>query len=146
MGYGYIKPSTLCEEQLLAVVQFVEKPDAETAKQYVEQGYLWNSGMFLMRADRYLFTLKIYRNDIHTACEKAMADVQRGMDFIRIDAVAFAACPDESIDSAVMEPLSAVKNDYPSVVVASLDAGWSDVGSWSHSGKLPIRMSRAMRC
>lgn len=135
-GYGYIKPSALCNEQFLAVDQFVEKPDAETAKQYVEQGYLWNSGIFVMRADRYLSTLKTFRNDIFIACEKAMANIQKDMDFIRIDTEAFAACPDESIDYAVIEPLASVNEsnhigDSPAVLVAPLDAGWIDIGSWS---------------
>jgi mannose-1-phosphate guanylyltransferase len=139
-GYGYIKSSPLCENQLLAVEQFVEKPDAKTAESYLCENadsnkWLWNSGMFLIRADSYLSALKTYRNDIYTACEKAMANVQQDMDFIRIDAKAFAACPDESIDYAVMEPLSSgresVQGNGPSVVVAPLDAGWSDVGSWS---------------
>lgn len=135
-GYGYIKSSTLENEQFLAVEQFVEKPDTKTAKQYVEQGYLWNSGMFLMRADCYLSALKTYRKDIFIACEKAMANTQQDMDFIRIDVEAFTACPDESIDYAVMEPLASVnepnlKGDGPAVVVAPLDAGWSDIGSWS---------------
>jgi mannose-1-phosphate guanylyltransferase len=120
-GYGYIKAADGC------VSEFVEKPDAETAAKYVADGYLWNSGMFLMRADRYLDELKNLRADIYEACIKSMAATQQDLDFVRIDKEAFEACPDESVDYAVMEPLAA-KGE---VVVAPLDAGWSDVGSWS---------------
>ncbi|MBL4796427.1 MAG: mannose-1-phosphate guanylyltransferase/mannose-6-phosphate isomerase [Oleispira sp.] len=124
-GYGYIKASG--QGDLKTVSQFVEKPDAETAAQYVADGYLWNSGMFLIRADRYLQELKNFRTDIYDACIKSMAATQQDLDFVRVDVEAFSACPDESVDYAVMEPLAA-KGE---VVVAPLDAGWSDVGSWS---------------
>jgi len=120
-GYGYIKAENGC------VSEFVEKPDAETAANYVADGYLWNSGMFLIRADRYLEELKNFRSDIYDACVKSMATTQQDLDFVRLDVAAFEACPDESVDYAVMEPL-ARKGE---VVVAALDAGWSDVGSWS---------------
>ncbi|MEY8199077.1 MAG: sugar phosphate nucleotidyltransferase, partial [Colwellia sp.] len=105
IGYGYIKPleSTTA---IKVVGEFVEKPDVKTATKYVEQGYLWNSGMFLIRADRYLQELKNLRPDIYNACEKAMSHTQQDMDFIRVDTAAFEACPDESIDYAVMEPLA----------------------------------------
>jgi len=83
--------------------------------------------MFLVRADRYLQELKNLRPDIYSACEKAMSHTQQDMDFVRVDKAAFEACPDESIDYAVMEPLAKTEQ----VVVAPLDAGWSDVGSWS---------------
>lgn len=124
-GYGYIKRTGT--DAISAVEQFVEKPDLATATRYMEEGYLWNSGMFLIRADRYLEELKTYRPDILEACEKAMATTAADMDFIRVDKAAFEACADESIDYAVMEPLS----QTGSVVVSSLDAGWNDVGSWS---------------
>ena len=124
-GYGYIKRSS--SAGLASVEQFVEKPDAVTAQKYLEDGYLWNSGMFMIRADRYLDELKEYRPDIYLACEKAMAETAQDLDFIRVNKEAFEACPDESIDYAVMEPLSATGN----VVVTPLDAGWNDVGSWS---------------
>jgi mannose-1-phosphate guanylyltransferase len=124
-GYGYIKADGANTTK--TVSEFVEKPDAETAAKYVADGYLWNSGMFLIRADRYLEELKNCRADIYDACVKSMANTQQDLDFVRIDKAAFEACPDESVDYAVMEPLAA-KGE---VVVAALDAGWSDVGSWS---------------
>jgi mannose-1-phosphate guanylyltransferase len=124
-GYGYIKADGANTTK--TVSEFVEKPDAETAAKYVADGYLWNSGMFLIRADRYLDELKNCRADIYDACVKSMANTQHDLDFVRIDKEAFEVCPDESVDYAVMEPLAA-KGE---VVVAPLDAGWSDVGSWS---------------
>jgi mannose-1-phosphate guanylyltransferase len=124
-GYGYIKADGTNTTK--TVSEFVEKPDAETAAKYVADGYLWNSGMFLIRADRYLEELQNCRADIYDACVKSMASTQQDLDFVRINKEAFEACPDESIDYAVMEPLAA-KGE---VIVAPLDAGWSDVGSWS---------------
>lgn len=125
-GYGYIQAAS-DGIGVNVVSQFVEKPDAETAAKYVADGYLWNSGMFLIRADRYLEELKNFRADIYDACIQSMATTQQDLDFVRVDVEAFEACPDESVDYAVMEPLAA-KGE---VVVAPLDAGWNDVGSWS---------------
>uniref|UniRef100_UPI0035678D07 mannose-1-phosphate guanylyltransferase/mannose-6-phosphate isomerase n=1 Tax=Amphritea sp. TaxID=1872502 RepID=UPI0035678D07 len=136
-GYGYIRADAegrTSEDQeceAYPVAEFVEKPDLETAQSYLDEGgYYWNSGMFMFRADRYLEELGKFRPDILDACQKAMLDISTDMDFVRVDAEAFAACPDESVDYAVMEPLcSAAGSD--SVVVLPLDAGWSDVGSWT---------------
>lgn len=137
-GYGYIQVGEQLTPGIAAVNAFVEKPDQATAQRYLdeetalnaEQGshkWLWNSGMFMIRADRYLEELKEYRPDIYRSCEQAMTETTQDLDFIRINSKAFASCPEESIDYAVMEPLSASGH----VVVTSLDAGWSDVGSWS---------------
>ncbi|WP_422411568.1 MULTISPECIES: mannose-1-phosphate guanylyltransferase/mannose-6-phosphate isomerase [unclassified Endozoicomonas] len=127
-GYGYIKASktlTGNSEQVSPVDNFVEKPDLETAQDYLASGdYYWNSGMFLFKASRYLEELNKYRPDILQACEKAMAAESADLDFVRLDEAAFHACPDESIDYAVMEKTT-------DSVVVPLDAGWSDVGSWS---------------
>ncbi|MEH6345153.1 MAG: mannose-1-phosphate guanylyltransferase/mannose-6-phosphate isomerase [Bermanella sp.] len=127
-GYGYIK-SKSGDANLRLVEQFVEKPDAETAQLYIDQGYLWNSGMFMVRADRYLDELKKYHPNIFNVCSKAMMNSQQDMDFVRVDKAVFETCPDESIDFAIMEPLS--NENKGSIVMAALDAGWSDVGSWS---------------
>ncbi len=125
-GYGYIKASG-SHLEVSVVQEFVEKPNVEIATGYVESGYLWNSGMFLVRADRYLQELNNFRSDIFQACEMAMANTQQDLDFLRVDCAAFKSCPDESIDYAVMEPLAKTGQ----VVVAPLSAGWNDVGSWS---------------
>ena len=123
-GYGYIKSGAESGEGFL-VDAFKEKPDQVTAKTYLEQGgYYWNSGMFLFKASRYLEELKAYRPDIFSACSKAVADVVPDLDFIRVDLEAFAASPDDSIDYAVME-------NTTDAVVVPMDAGWSDIGSWS---------------
>jgi mannose-1-phosphate guanylyltransferase/mannose-6-phosphate isomerase len=124
-GYGYIHRGAECGVGSFSVSRFVEKPDAKTAQSYLEDGgYYWNSGMFLFAADVYLNELKVFRPDIYAACEKAYLGKTRDVDFLRVDADAFKACPDESIDYAVME-----KTDK--AVVVPLSAGWSDVGAWS---------------
>jgi mannose-1-phosphate guanylyltransferase len=134
-GYGYIKrgelvsddtvPQVQHDKESFTVSEFVEKPDAKTAERYVDCGdYYWNSGMFLFKASRYLEELKAHRPDIYQACEKAMADIQSDADFVRVNKEAFEACPDESVDYAVMEKTS-------EAVVVPMDCGWSDVGSWS---------------
>lgn len=129
-GYGYIRMGESLNNELHAVQEFVEKPDHNTAKHYVESGnYLWNSGIFMLRADRYLEELHKYQPEIYAACQAATQNAVSDQDFIRVCADAFAACPDDSIDYAIMEQLCSQANDQ--VVVAPLDVGWSDVGSWS---------------
>lgn len=131
-GYGYIRRGNVMHQQTagveaiaFSVAQFVEKPDMASAQSYVASGeYYWNSGMFMFRAARYLEELKKFRPDILDACEKAMANVDPDLDFVRVDETSFLACPDESIDYAVMEKTA-------DAVVVPMDAGWSDVGSWS---------------
>ncbi|MCF7455151.1 mannose-1-phosphate guanylyltransferase/mannose-6-phosphate isomerase [Vibrio sp. F13] len=123
-GYGYIKQGHPCGSAY-HVDQFVEKPNLETAKLYLASGeYYWNSGMFLFKASRYLEELKAFRPDILEACEAAMHGARNDLDFIRLDEDAFCACPDESVDYAVMEQTN-------SALVVPMDAGWSDVGSFS---------------
>ncbi len=124
-GYGYIKKGTEKTTNTFDVAQFVEKPNQNVADEYLASGdYLWNSGMFLFKASRYLEELAKYRADILENCQQAMADVELDLDFLRPNKDAFLACASESIDYAVME-----KTD--SAVVIPLDAGWSDVGSYS---------------
>ncbi|GAB3376429.1 mannose-1-phosphate guanyltransferase [Spongiibacter taiwanensis] len=124
-GYGYIQRGVSLDGGAFVVSRFVEKPDLQTAQTYVDEGeYYWNSGMFLFSAQVYLDELKQHRPDIYAACEKAYAGKTRDADFLRLDKEAFAACPDDSIDYAVME-----KTDKAAVV--PMDAGWSDVGAWS---------------
>ena len=124
-GYGYILRGAQQDGSGYAVAQFVEKPNLETARHYLECGeYYWNSGMFLFRASRYLQELQRFRPDIYSACEQALGNPSCDMDFVRVDKAAFLACPDESVDYAVME-------NTQDAVVVPLDAGWSDVGSWS---------------
>ena len=122
-GYGYIKASA--GEGACPVEQFVEKPDLETAKQYVAAGtYYWNSGMFLFKASRYLEELGRLQPQMLAACKAAFERAKRDEDFVRLDKDAFAACPSDSIDYAVMEKTEAA-------MVVPLDADWNDVGSWA---------------
>ena len=124
-GYGYIKRGASAGEGAFKVAAFVEKPNASVAEGYVASGdYDWNSGMFLFRASQYLAELQTHRPDILAACQKAMLAPQADMDFVRVDAEAFKACADESIDYAVMEKTDAA-------VVVPMDAGWSDVGAFA---------------
>ncbi|WP_259364691.1 MULTISPECIES: mannose-1-phosphate guanylyltransferase/mannose-6-phosphate isomerase [unclassified Colwellia] len=124
-GFGYIKQGQKLDEFGYVVDKFVEKPNAHLAEEFVAAGvYLWNSGMFMFKASRYLEELKKYKQQIFTQCKEAMADINLDMDFIRPSKSAFLACEDESIDYAVME-------NTDSAVVVPLDAGWSDVGSYS---------------
>ena len=124
-GYGYVERGQALNGGGFTVRQFVEKPDLATAKSYIEQGdYFWNSGMFMFKASCYLEELARHRPDIFEACKKAFAKGSQDMNFVRIDADIFSSCPDESIDYAVME-----KTDH--AVMVPLDAGWSDIGSWS---------------
>ncbi|HEX6996381.1 MAG TPA: sugar phosphate nucleotidyltransferase [Gammaproteobacteria bacterium] len=124
-GYGYIRKGARGEEAAAwyRLDQFVEKPDLPTAEHYVKSGeYLWNSGMFLFSARRYLEELRSHAPDIASACERAADEAVVDGDFTRLGR-AFLASPSDSIDYAVMEKTR-------SAAVVPLDAGWSDVGSW----------------
>ncbi|MEW6990621.1 mannose-1-phosphate guanylyltransferase/mannose-6-phosphate isomerase [Colwelliaceae bacterium 6441] len=124
-GYGYIKYDKDADSSFTSVIKFVEKPDLATAETYLSSGeYLWNSGMFLFKASRYLEELEKYHPSILEQTKKAMVGVEPDLDFLRPNKEAFLQCDDESIDYAVME-----KTD--SAVVIPLDAGWNDVGSYS---------------
>jgi mannose-1-phosphate guanylyltransferase/mannose-6-phosphate isomerase len=127
-GFGYIQaeqPAHGVGDGVRKVLRFVEKPDAATAQAYLDAGgYYWNSGMFLFRASRYLEEVARLRPDILAATRAAFDAATRDGDFIRLDADAFAACPADSIDYAVMERTDAA-------MVLPVDIGWNDVGSWS---------------
>ena len=123
-GYGYIKAGNVLNVGF-EVAEFVEKPELETAKQYVESGdFFWNSGMFMFKASRYIEELGKYHPEMLEICRRAIETEAPDLDFIRVDSEIFSACPDDSIDYAVME-----KTD--SAAMVPLDAGWSDVGSWT---------------
>ncbi len=137
-GYGYIRRGALRETSphspasalnpapdIYDVREFVEKPDLATAEKYLASGdYYWNSGMFFFKASVYLAELEKAAPEMLAACRKAWKGRAADLDFTRLDAEAFASCPSDSIDYAVME-----KTDR--AVVIPLDAGWSDVGSWA---------------
>lgn len=124
-GYGYIQRGPSLGDKGFEVERFIEKPDHETAESYVASGeFFWNSGMFLFRASRYLEELDRYAPEVLAACRQALGEGQQDLDFLRVDMNTFAACPEVSIDYAVMEKTE-------SAAMVSLDAGWSDIGSWS---------------
>jgi mannose-1-phosphate guanylyltransferase/mannose-6-phosphate isomerase len=117
-GYGYIR------SQGEFLEAFVEKPDAATAAQYLASGeYLWNAGIFAVKASVWLDAIAEFRPDIFKACERAYRQGKRDGAFYRVDPAAFAECPSDSIDYAVMEKTT-------HAMVVRLDAGWSDVGAW----------------
>ncbi len=123
-GYGYIRRGGGAGPAF-PIAEFVEKPDAARAAQYLASGdYLWNSGMFLFGARRYLDELARYAPAMLEATTAALGAATRDLDFLRLPAAEFARCPSDSIDYAVMEKTK-------DAVVVALDAGWSDVGSWS---------------
>ena len=117
-GYGYIRANAQYVEQ------FVEKPDAAKAREYFDSGqYLWNAGIFAVRASVWIDAIGSFRPEILKACERAYRQGKRDGAFLRVDPAAFAECPADSIDYAVMERVS-------DAMVVRLEAGWSDVGAW----------------
>ncbi len=139
-GYGYIQrgaayvAAPASADPAHQIARFVEKPDLATATAYLETGeYLWNSGLFMMRASVWLGTLAACRPDIMAACQGAWDQGAVDGEFIRVGKEDFAACPSDSIDYAVMERIAgkhASAQALPAAVVIGLSAGWSDVGAW----------------
>ena len=128
-GFGYLRKGEPIGDAF-RLAAFVEKPDEQTARRYLESGsYLWNSGIFMLRAQRWLELIGRYRADILGACRTAHGGGARDLDFFRADVAAFRACPSESIDYAVMEPYAAEAGADARVI--PLEAGWSDVGAWA---------------
>jgi mannose-1-phosphate guanylyltransferase / mannose-6-phosphate isomerase len=130
-GYGYIRAGKALNDGSVCFIDaFVEKPDAATAQQYFEsKQYLWNAGIFAVRASVWIDAIGGFRKDILAACERAYRHGKRDGAFLRVDPGAFEGCPADSIDYAVMERISQ-KPSSPEAVVVRLDAGWSDVGAW----------------
>jgi mannose-1-phosphate guanylyltransferase/mannose-6-phosphate isomerase len=131
-GYGYIRRGAPYGEGGYQVARFVEKPNAELAAQYLASGdYLWNAGIFAIKASVWLAKIRQMQPAMAAACQSAYDARQQDHDFQRPDATAFAACPADSIDYAVMEPLAAEEPNSGEVVVVPLEARWSDVGAWN---------------
>jgi len=147
-GYGYIKASshpelvsksqpdndtlvgrTSLRQNYFNVEKFVEKPNLQTAQQYIESGdYYWNSGMFVFKAAVYLNALQQTNPKIIECCQQALDKAQTDLDFIRIDKTSFEQSPDDSIDYALMEGAAETANN---VVVVPMNANWNDLGSWN---------------
>ncbi len=141
-GFGYIRKGERIEESRsgketstpFRIAAFVEKPDRATAEHMLEtEEYLWNSGIFIMRASVWLEQLEIHRSDIAEACKDAFERGTTDGDFFRPDPELFKACPSDSIDYAVMEKMGAngAFHSNTESVVLPLDVGWSDLGEWS---------------
>jgi mannose-1-phosphate guanylyltransferase/mannose-6-phosphate isomerase len=138
-GYGYIQSGAAFADAAgsgaRVIARFVEKPDLATAQAYLADGsYLWNSGLFMMRASSWLAAMKLCRADILSACQSAWSQGKTDGEFVRVDKDAFTQCPSDSIDYAVMERIAGASHttagNLPPGVVLPLSAGWSDVGAW----------------
>jgi mannose-1-phosphate guanylyltransferase/mannose-6-phosphate isomerase len=125
-GYGYIqRGDALAGTTARQVARFVEKPDAATAQRFLASGdHFWNSGMFLFSARQFVEELEQYRPDMLAACRRALEGGEHDLDFCRLDKAAFADCPSDSIDYALMERT-------PNAAVVPAEIGWNDIGAWS---------------
>lgn len=124
-GYGYIKTGEPLMDGVRKVAQFVEKPDAETAAQYVANGqYYWNAGIFLFKAQRYVEELERLHPEMAKLCKQAVEKQHKDLDFVRLDETAFNAIKGDSIDYAIMEQTDSA------AVVPVTDIGWSDIGAF----------------
>ena len=124
-GYGYIKVGATIADGAHEVGEFVEKPQSDVARRYLESGnYLWNSGMFLLPARLFLSELERHAPDVLKACRAALSGARRDLDFLRLAEKPFASSPSISIDYAVME-----KTARAAVVSATFD--WNDIGSFA---------------
>ena len=139
IGYGYIQYGERLPDRAdpasYRIKSFTEKPVRDVAEKYLAAGnYLWNSGIFMMKASVWCEALKRFHPDIHAACHQACAQGARDNQFYRLHKESFLACRSDSIDYAVMERLAGEKN--ANIAVIAMDAGWSDVGAWSAAWSL----------
>jgi mannose-1-phosphate guanylyltransferase/mannose-6-phosphate isomerase len=139
-GYGYIRHGDL-RAGAACIEEFIEKPDQARAASFLQAGgYLWNSGMFVFSARTYLRELQRQAPKIAGSVAVACSNIRSDGQFSRVDRSAFEACPSDSIDYAIMEGAE-------SGMVVPLDAGWSDVGSWSslHAALTPDSNGNSLR-
>ncbi|MFZ6846085.1 mannose-1-phosphate guanylyltransferase/mannose-6-phosphate isomerase [Undibacterium sp. RuTC16W] len=131
-GYGYIQVGDALPDSVTRSLRaFVEKPALETAQQYLQEGnYLWNSGIFMLRASVWLKAIAHLNPAMYDACKRSMQEAKVDCDFVRVDKDLFLSCPSDSIDYAVMEKLPASPDLGIPGCVVPFDAGWSDVGAW----------------
>lgn len=124
-GYGYLRAGKALDERLTQLSAFIEKPDRKSAESYLASGqYFWNSGMFLFRCSQLLDEIALHQPQLREACEQAISRATTDQDFVRLDADAYLKNPDISIDHALMEPTA-------SAAMVPIEAGWTDIGSWS---------------
>ena len=124
-GYGYLCVDENSTRQIRRLNGFVEKPDQSTAQTYFSSGHhFWNSGMFLFRCSQLIDEVAQHAPQVLQACEQAVDGIKNDNDFLRLDAHAYAKSPDIAIDYALMEHTR-------HAAMVKLEAGWSDIGSWS---------------
>ncbi|MBS0313634.1 MAG: mannose-1-phosphate guanylyltransferase/mannose-6-phosphate isomerase [Burkholderiales bacterium] len=144
-GYGYLKVGATSgfDPGAFALDSFVEKPPLERAREYVADGrFLWNSGLFVVRASVWLRALRELEPAMLAACEAALDAAQRADHDVLPSPGAFAACPANSIDYAVMEKLAVTPGLGIRGVVVPLDAGWSDIGAWDSAWAIAAKDER----
>jgi mannose-1-phosphate guanylyltransferase/mannose-6-phosphate isomerase len=125
-GYGYIEKANVIDKNSFLVKKFVEKPNLEKAKEFMNSGnFYWNSGIFMFSAAQYLDTIKKYENDMLVNCQKSYNNAVKDLDFIRLYEKSFTKCKDISVDYAVME-----RSDNIAVVPMN-NIGWNDIGNWT---------------
>lgn len=124
-GYGYIRRGTPMDASAFKVAEFIEKPPRAKAEEYLAAGgFDWNAGLFLFKASRLIEEIGLFRPDVLGACQAAMNKASQDLDFFRVDAEAFARCPEVSVDYAVMEKTQRA-------VVVPMEVGWNDIGAFS---------------
>jgi mannose-1-phosphate guanylyltransferase/mannose-6-phosphate isomerase len=130
--YGYIRAGAAIGPDIFAIEQFVEKPDKTKAQRYMDEGYLWNAGNFLFRADLLLDEYRNFEPESAAAITKAVEAAGRDLEFVTLERETFARATAKSIDYAVME-----RTKHAAVMPVSF--GWSDVGSWQAVWELSAR-------
>lgn len=135
-GYGYLCVAESAGRHILRLSGFVEKPDQPTAQTYLESGHhFWNSGMFLFRCSQLIDEIAQYAPEVLRACEQAVDSMRSDDDFLRLDGCAYAQSPNIAIDYALMERTR-------KAAMVKLEAGWSDIGSWSSVWQIAEHDSR----
>ncbi len=135
-GYGYLCVAESPGRHILRLSGFVEKPDQPTAQTYLESGHhFWNSGMFLFRCSQLIDEIAQYAPEVLRACEQAVDSMRSDDDFLRLDGCAYAQSPNIAIDYALMERTR-------KAAMVKLEAGWSDIGSWSSVWQIAEHDSR----
>ena len=126
-GYGYIESEVVMKKNKITssrIKRFIEKPNKELAQKFLKsEKFTWNSGMFIFKTNTILGELEKYAPKVLKHCKESIKKSKHDLDFVRIDGKSFSKCPNIPIDIAVMEKTN-------SGLVISLDAGWSDIGSW----------------
>ena len=135
-GYGYLCVEENSTRHILRFSGFVEKPDLSTAQNYFNSGrHFWNSGMFLFKCSQLIDEVAQHAPEVLQACEQAVDGIKHDNNFLRLDAHAYAQSPDIAIDYALMEHTR-------HAAMVKLEAGWSDVGSWSSVWEIAQHDSR----